>query len=58
VTGAGMAQESGKGFGTDPVTRLFVILAFIGSFVYIACMLSDSVNSLVNDTIGINIQGE
>ena len=42
----------------DPVTRAFVLLAFIGSLVYIACMISDPVNNLVNDTIGINIQGE
>jgi hypothetical protein len=56
--GAGMAQKSGRGAGMDPVTRVFVLLAFIGSLVYIACMISDPVNNLVNDTIGINIQGE
>jgi len=53
-----MAQKSGRGAGMDPVTRVYVLLAFIGSLVYIACMLSDPVNNLVNDTIGINIQGE
>jgi hypothetical protein len=58
MMGADMARESGKGAGMDPVTKVFVIFAFIGSLVYIACMLNDSVNSLVNDTIGINIQGQ
>ncbi|MDA9334516.1 hypothetical protein N9R12_03335 [Actinomycetota bacterium] len=57
MTGAGMARKSGMGAGMDPVTKVFMILAFIGSFVYIASMLNDSVNELVSDTIGVNIQG-
>ena len=52
-----MARKSGMGPGMDPVTKVFMILAFIGSFVYIASMLNDSVNELVSDTIGVNIQG-
>ncbi|MEZ7852169.1 MAG: hypothetical protein QMA96_06250 [Candidatus Nanopelagicales bacterium] len=52
-----MVGKSGMGAGMDPVTKVFMILAFIGSLVYIASMLNDSVNEMVNDTIGINIQG-
>lgn len=52
-----MTRKSGMGAGMDPVTKVFMILAFIGSFVYIASMLNDSVNELVSDTIGVNIQG-
>ncbi len=52
-----MARKSGLGAGWDPVTKVFVILAFIGSLIYIAAMLNDSVNDMINDSIGIDIQG-
>ena len=52
-----MARKYGMGAGMDPVRIVFMILAFICSFVYIASMLNDSVNELVSDTIGVNIQG-
>jgi hypothetical protein len=55
--GAFMARKSGLGAGWDPVTKVFVILAFIGSLIYIAAMLNDSVNDMINDSIGIDIQG-
>ena len=55
--GVFMAQKSGMGAGWDPVTKVFVILAFIGSLIYIASMLSDSVNDMVKDSTGIDIQG-
>jgi hypothetical protein len=57
TTGAIMARKSGMGVGRDPVTRIFVILAFIGSFIYIAAMLNDSVNEMIKESTGIDIQG-
>ena len=55
--GVSMARKSGMGAGWDPVTKVFVILAFIGSFIYIASMLNDSINETIKDSIGIDIQG-
>ena len=52
-----MARKSGMGVGRDLVTRIFVILAFIGSFIYIAAMLNDSVNEMIKESTGIDIQG-
>lgn len=52
-----VARGSGMGRGRDPVTKVFVILAFIGSFIYIASMLNDSVNEMIKESTGIDIQG-
>lgn len=52
-----VARGSGIGRGWDPVTKVFVILAFIGSFIYIASMLNDSVNEMIKESTGIDIQG-
>ncbi len=52
-----MARIPRIGKGWDPVTKVFVTFAFVGSFVYLACMANDTVNTWVQDTTGINIQG-
>jgi len=56
--GRTMARIPRIGSGWDPATKVLMIVVFAGSFVYLACMANATVNTWVQDAIGINFRGQ